>query len=374
MPLPPNASIVIGRKKQKGGLQLSQDEEVSATHCLVRHLADGSITVEDLSSLNGTRVAETVGRKMSWVELAEGQTFAARAGNCIEIGGSALVIERESSVSFAPATGTRKQAVTTGKKTVARRAARSKSPAAVASPSSATPSPGGVASPIPLNFDSPSPTPSSAAMAAMAAPPSPAKSSRPLAGSLAFLVPCVLIGLAVLQHFVRLFSAADKNWAPFAHVVAVHMPNDTAAAGMWSTASRRKDISMASTRLALGNATVASQCWWAPTPWASLVLELPACVALSAVRLSTLVDASSELATSSPLMVPRSVVVTCDMGASIAMDVEPPIVNGVFVAKLALGHQDACVRIVEINVTSQVESPHGACVHRIELLGSNEAR
>ena len=128
MPLPPNASIVIGRKKQKGGLQLSQDEEVSATHCLVRHLADGSITVEDLSSLNGTRVAETVGRKMSWVELAEGQTFAARAGNCIEIGGSALVIERESSVSFAPATGTRKQAVTTGKKTVARRAARSKSP------------------------------------------------------------------------------------------------------------------------------------------------------------------------------------------------------------------------------------------------------
>src|SRR4051812_33810417 len=84
--------LEIGRESDDVAGQLADDPQLSRHHALIRYSPDGSATIEDLGSSNGTTV--------------NGHPVTARqplrAGDVIEVGSSVVEVRGDSLVQSAP--------------------------------------------------------------------------------------------------------------------------------------------------------------------------------------------------------------------------------------------------------------------------------
>jgi hypothetical protein len=339
--IPVNSSISVGRRKQKnGGLQLSADEEASANHCVVRALDhEGRGRVEDLGSLNGTRVGKyrQQNRTVWHTELGSNESCEVLPGDAIEVGGSILIWSRPPAAAavvtfglaggeqppksarkpragplsavknFAAASSTPFTAKTVTK--TARRA-RSRSPA----------SSGGGASPVPFNFDTTPPSsevsfehPSTGEEAPLLHKPLGGVEYRPIVGFTVGLCAALLLMFGYARGVSG--SASESNWVDLragARIQGVQVP-DAPSSPWWAwrpQAGRGRTglVSGQTAKFAFQGEPKSGRCWWIPPPWAQITLALPACVSPNRVRLVVLRNDS--LATCSGAMLPQDVTLT----------------------------------------------------------------
>jgi len=401
-PLPLTSALIVGRKrhhvKNQAYLQLATDEEVSSTHCLIRALADGEVRVEDLGSLNGTRVG-TFNKKVVWrEELGKDESCSIAAGDCIEVGGSILLLEHDHQASSKVYTGNRRAslkgssvvrflqtpgggsngetpghhggpargaAATTGARTVNKR--RSKSPS-VETPyimtTFAEPP-----SPIPINFDVP-------------LQPSYAEPSKTItmhfSWSRTMIISVGLVVLGMLSLFSHMHSAQEiqhrVNLASIsagASIIDVQACEEPSQSWFRST-DKVIAVSKQTAAWALSDNLTDGHCFWSPTPWALLQLKLSHCALPMQLRLSVLINEKHP--TSSYKMIPELVDVKSGdghlWGHFLVKDnvlVTDDVATAAFYFDRKNKSSSSCVSVLHFNFSSQIDSKHGACVHRIEL-------
>ena len=90
-PLPDEGEVTIGRA-DTNTIQI-HDRSLSRMHATLRIATDGSMTVEDMGSSNGTRVRET--------PLKPGERASIAVGEVVDLGATLMVVQSRASMTRA---------------------------------------------------------------------------------------------------------------------------------------------------------------------------------------------------------------------------------------------------------------------------------